>query len=1044
MRVLFLFFTFFFSIFGSLYSQGIYKEFGQNRVQYRDFNWDKLTFNNIDIIYYDNEGILANNALQLATRELERLETFLSYKYGGAMQLVVFSNLNDYRQSNIGYTNPLLSSGGFLVIPNDVNTIYFDGSYTNLQMQLRKAICDIMLREMIYGGTLQDRFERVRSPMLPAWFTEGLGAFLSESWNADLENQMNNAISTNMFSNFNNLNPEETKLAGHSIWRYLVEAYGAEALSTIVFISRYTHSVDAAIYFHTRKNMGEFLKDWREFYVKNLGANPNQNLPRGKSNIPGRISKRMHTDMSLSPNGEKVAIVTNDRGRYDIWEFVFATGKVVHIYSGGVRVLNQLADYEFPKLKWNAASGELLFVTYENGSYFLMSYKNGHVKKTDEFAPFTAVLDFSISSDGSSMAFSGVKNGRTDLYIMDLKSKIINRITNDLFYDACPVFRKDGSVLFVSNRPLNKDSGFLGYVNYTNNIFEYTNGDIHPLTAFNQKVNLSSIIEYNEKTFGFLSDHSGIRNAYVVIADSGTQVFPQTNYKLGILNQSVSFDQKSLAELLLIEGRFNIFTSLIPQNPINESVPIQILKWKTTIENIDSLFADRNVRISNQYLNGNDSVSYSKLDSLQRSYKFQTGFEKVDYKINYPEDSSITVNHFKHGRFYNSLQPDFLLSQSENRVLGSYLFNNNIRRDALRNPLIMPYMKVSLADVLKNYIIEAGFRTSLDLLQTDYTSRFAVLKYRLDHELSISRHMRKFEDAGNVLKQNISIQSAYTLSLPLNERSRISTQFGARYEYLTIKGSESQNLDIPDIRDYYLTGNVSYIFDNTTSLGLNMMKGSRAAIGFDLYQKLNSDLLVNNICGDVRTYIPVYQKIIWANRLAFSYALGNGKVAYYLGAVENWTGKNQFAPYSQTLQNNTYVFQQWVSNLRGFGRGIRLGSSFAILNSELRIPVFQTFIKRPVESEFFRYFTCNIFSDIGTAFIGKSPADPENLFNTIYYSTPNYDISITSKRNPLVMGIGFGARTRFLGYFIKYDRGYGRIENTWLTPMNYISLGFDF
>lgn len=1045
MQVRFWFLILFLSCFPSVQSQGIYRDFGQNRVQYRQFNWDKLTFNNIDIVFYDDENVLANNSLQMAVHELERLETFLSYKYGGAMQIIVFSNLNDYRQSNIGYTNPQLSSGGFLVIPNDVSTVYFDGDYTHLQKQIRKAICDIMLREMIYGGTLQDRFERVRSPMLPKWFTEGLGAFLSESWSADLENKMLNAMGTNRFANFNNLTPEETVLAGQSIWRYIVEVYGAEALSTIVFIARYTHSVDAAVYFHTRKNMGEFLREWRQYYSQVLQGLPDQNLPRGKSNVPGKIARNIHTDISLNTDGTSVAIVTNDHGRYDIWTFTFENANVRHIYSGGVKVLNQLPDYEFPKVNWNPGNGELYFITYEKDNYLLMRYHGGKVRKEFVFKDYSDIRDFSFSTDGKSMVFSGVKNGKNDLYLYSFEDEKhnIQRLTNDLYFDAGAMIRDDGSILFISNRPENMDS-VKDFTNAISNVYELRSGKINALTHFINNNQISSLISYSGKKFGFISDISGLNNAYAIDPDSGFTVYPQTNYKFGILNQSVSHDQRILVELLVINGIYNIFTSNVSPDPVSEAVKTQKLRWKKSIENLDSLFADRNVRITSRYLTGNDSISLSRVDSTNRNYTYQTGFPKVDYSMNGPEDSAITETQFKRSHFYNALQPDYLLSQSENRVLGSYLFNNNINREALRNPLIMPYLKVSLADVLKNYVIEAGFRTSLDLLITDYISRFALLKYRYDHEFTLSRHMRKFDDEFNNLKQNISIQGAYTLSYPINEKMRLSAQAGSRYEFITIKGSESQNLDIPDIKDYYLTGNFSFLFDNTTSLGLNMMRGTRALAGFDIYKKLGTNYTINNIVADLRFYLPVYQKIIWANRVSCSYSIGNGKVAYFLGGVENWTTKNQFAPFTPQLNNDPYLFQQWVSNLRGFYRGVRIGSSFAILNSELRFPVFQTLVKRPLESEFLKHFTVNVFVDAGTAFIGRSTSDPNNLFNTIYYSTPNYDISITSSRNPFVMGLGYGVRTRFLGYFVKFDRGYGKVENTWQTPVNYISLGFDF
>ena len=43
--------------FSRINAQGIYREFGQNRVQCRSFQWEKLTFNNLDVIYYDKEDV---------------------------------------------------------------------------------------------------------------------------------------------------------------------------------------------------------------------------------------------------------------------------------------------------------------------------------------------------------------------------------------------------------------------------------------------------------------------------------------------------------------------------------------------------------------------------------------------------------------------------------------------------------------------------------------------------------------------------------------------------------------------------------------------------------------------------------------------------------------------------------------------------------------------------------------------------------------------------------------------------------------------------
>lgn len=1027
----------------SLFSQGIYKEFGQNRVQYRQFEWKQLSHENLDILYYDNEVLLANNALEIAIAELDRLENFLSYKYGGAMQIVLFNSLTDYRQSNIGYTNPQFHSGGYLIIPNDVNSVYFNGNYADLKFQLRKSLCDIMLREMIYGGTLQDRIERVRSPMLPNWFTGGLSSFLSVSWSASLENELINAFSTHSFMNFNDLSDRESILAGHSIWRYLVEYYGAESVSTIMFISRYTHSAEAAIYFHTRKNMGAFLAEWREYYRLKLAPTPFQNLPKGTSNIPGRIARKVHTDFSLSPDGKTVALVTNDLGRFDIWTFDLGSGKIKHIYSGGQRVLNQFPDYDFPRIKWNPAKNNLTFITYEKGKYRLLELKNHGIRELFTFEDIKFISDFSFSYTGDSAVICGVKDGKSDLFLLEFKGNIFTQLSNDLYDDRNAIFNSAGNILFVSNRPTSE----MIYRHFTSNIsnlFILKNGKVIPLSMFNEANQMKSLISYDLKNTGFLSDISGLINAYVANEDSSFAVYGQTNYQAGILAQSISSNKSTLGEMLLLQGKYHIFTSQVPNNPISETVDVSRMIWKKNIGDLDSLFAERNIHFTPGLTGITDSVSRSVVDTTKRYYLFQTGHPKVDYNKTDIEEKVQGKKTFKRLQFNNSLQPDYVLSQSENRILGSYYQSNLIARNALRNPVVMPFIKASMSDVLKNYILEAGVRSSLDLMFTDFTTRFGIYRYRFNHELTVSRHSRKYEDASRLYRQHLSTQGNYNLLFPINEKNRVGIGFGLRQELNSVKATELIQLLVPDIRESYATGNLEYVYDNTNALGLNMMSGLRMAIGVDVIQRLRNQKNITNAYTDLRLYIPVYRKIIWANRFTAAYSLSSGKIAYYLGAVENWTVREQFERNTLHLNGPEYLFQQWVSNLRGFSRGVRMGSNFALVNTEIRIPILQTLILRPVESEFFKNFTVTGFCDAGTAFNGSSPADPSNPFNTTHLSTPNYDMTITSRRNPYILGLGYGIRSRFLGYFIKYDHGWGFMENQWQKPMNYLSIGFDF
>ena len=63
------------------------------------------------------------------------------------------------------------------------------------------------------------------------------------------------------------------------------------------------------------------------------------------------------------------------------------------------------------------------------------------------------VLAPRFSNDGNKIAFSIIRGGNTDVYVMDLRSRQITRLTNDPGIDTSPSFSPDGSqIVFTSDR----------------------------------------------------------------------------------------------------------------------------------------------------------------------------------------------------------------------------------------------------------------------------------------------------------------------------------------------------------------------------------------------------------------------------------------------------------------------------------------------------------------------------------------------------------------------------------------------------------------
>ena len=204
----------------------------------------------------------------------------------------------------------------------------------------------------------------------------------------------------------------------------------------------------------------------------------------------------------------------------------------------------------------------------------------------------------------------------------------------------------------------------------------------------------------------------------------------------------------------------------------------------------------------------------------------------------------------------------------------------------------------------------------------------------------------------------------------------------------------------------------------------------------------------------MRHYIKIHRTLIWANRFAASTSFGRSPLIYYLGSVDNWSNfmPGRVSTFNESVAidyTKNYSFQALATNLRGFNQNIRNGNNFAVINSEIRWPVFRYLANHPLSSAFLNDFQVVGFADIGAAWTGLHPFTKLNAWNT--ETIPNNPVpgtpivvTIDSNRDPIVAGYGFGVRSQLFGYFIRLDWAWG-IENMEIQPkIFYLSLSLDF
>ncbi len=999
-------------------AQGNQQSFGQNRIPSAIHKYKTLSKGNIEIIYNGTSTSLAKKSLQMAAEELSRLENILKYKIGSKSKLLLFSSLYNLQHSYASLEDPEYNNNLLYKLPKEFESIYYTGEDAFLRRQVSKGLCRLMLKEMLYGIGLSEKIQRLRGQEIPEWFYQGLPAFMSNSWNSDLEAQLREAFRKGTFRNTNTLSPSETELLGHSLWRYMVMEYGSETLSTLLFITRYSSRLDDAIYFHTKKRTNQILNDWRKYMLLQFKDEEKMDLPLGKANISHKIERNNHASFALNSDGEKAAITTYDKGKFAIWIFDIKNQSSRKILDGGLKVNNQIPNPNFPVVKWKTR--EILSLLLEKNDAFVIQNINseGKVISSIKIASFNHVKDFTYVKN--KLYILGGINPRVELF-QEMNGQW-EQCTNDTSYKHSLFAFNDTVAYFSKSKGVNHwVTGF---------------GKSQKTALISEQGEIKSPIVYPDNSLGFLWDLGGLFNAYH-FNKNGSHVL-LTNYKTGIIDQQT--ENHILAEMIVYKGSHAIYTSEIDIKPLQASVKPTLCSWLYQNNSIDSIL-NLGKTPYKQLIKVNESKEASIKESGQfYLHGFDTSYKMVSGKTFSNVNSTFPL---QKKAFLNRFNYKYVAMQLDNSALGNYLYSFPlVPGKSIRNDLFSIHAHTVLSDILNKTKLAAGIRVNTLLSNTDYWFKFRFRKHRFGHGFDFYRRSRKYENQVNVITQNISAIGAYILDYSFDPRFRSELSVGGRNELVINKLSDPDTKDIPNLSQQYLTFKPGLILDNTVAKYPNYNQGIKLRL--DINNLWSKEQRVSYLQLDFRSYQWLFKKIQIANRVSGAYNLGTTKTLFLVGGMENIIGRKDMVSSLPGIDQNQFAFQSITGNMRGFITGARYGSSFVVSNTEIRLPLHMYVYKSYAYNTFLRELQIIGFWDFGTAFTGESPISAGNPYNTVYLSTTNYDISVTSKRNPYLNGIGFGLKSKIMGYDIRFDYAIGHQFSTWGKPISYFTLSNNF
>ncbi|MEZ5040066.1 MAG: hypothetical protein R2828_09240 [Saprospiraceae bacterium] len=422
------------------------------------------------------------------------------------------------------------------------------------------------------------------------------------------------------------------------------------------------------------------------------------------------------------------------------------------------------------------------------------------------------------------------------------------------------------------------------------------------------------------------------------------------------------------------------------------------------------------------------------------------------------------VYRFRPGRivpYRLKFRTDYVTTKMDNTLLFNGLESIASNPDGFQYPPPGILFKANFKDLFEDYEFEGGLRVPTSFNGTEYFAVFNNNKKRLDQRFAIYRRNMRIAEDNSIQAQrqeNNILLGQYGVSYPLDIFRSIRATATIRRDRVLQLATDRNTLEEPTIRDQRIGLKLEYVFDNTLDVALNIKHGSRYKIYAEVVKKFSLDFNDNKLTFDAnegfmtilgldaRHYQRLDRHSIFAVRLAAATSFGSEQNLYFLGGVDNWLFPTNISEIPTPTTGN-FAYQTQAANMRGFGSNIRNGSSYALVNAELRSPIFK-YLSRKIRSSFLRNFQVIGFFDVGTAWAGTSPYSDENPLNTSYFpeNDPNSSVrvKVTYFRDPIVAGYGLGARALLFGYFVRVDYAWGVETREVQEPMWHFSMGMDF
>lgn len=425
--------------------------FGKNKVQYKQFEWYVLKTPHFDINFPGGYRDLAARTGVILETGYGKLSNDLTHQIAWRIPVIIYGSHADFQQTNVTWS--LIPEGvmAFAEPTRKRMVLHFGGSNEEYVHTAVHELVHIFSFDIIYGTLLRSVFSRSFLFPIPLWFMEGLAEYYSSGYDGSAEMFMRDATVFDYMSDLDYTGGYMAYKSGQAAIYYLNETYGpGKVLEIMDNVRNSRGSLDLALQSSLGINSVELSRDWKKAMRRRywpLFADKKEPGAYGRR-LTDHVKNHhgMNTKPAFSPDGEYLVYFSDLKGLDGIYLMNAVTGRVEkRLISGMMSTRFESIKSMNSSLTYSRDGTRIAFVAKSQGSdkLFIVGVPNGKVLHEIPFS-----LDFfhspAWSPTADTIAFVGVVQGQTDLYLYDVAGAKLSRLTENADDEATPSWFPDG------------------------------------------------------------------------------------------------------------------------------------------------------------------------------------------------------------------------------------------------------------------------------------------------------------------------------------------------------------------------------------------------------------------------------------------------------------------------------------------------------------------------------------------------------------------------------------------------------------------------